>query len=51
MKTPLLMIAVAVLVLVAGGTLATMNNACKRSQHAWCAPTSSIRHHAQIGHS
>ena len=32
-------------VMVVGGALASMNNACKKSQHSWCAPTSSIRHH------
>jgi hypothetical protein len=28
-----------------------MNNACKSSQHEWCAPVSTIRHHIKIGHS
>ena len=29
------------------GTLATMNEACKSSQHAWCALMSSVRHHTK----
>jgi hypothetical protein len=48
MKSPLVIVLVAVM-LVAGGTLAVMNNACKTSQHEWCAPTSSIRHHIKTG--
>jgi hypothetical protein len=44
MKSPLLIVLVAA-VLVTVGTLAVMNNACKSSQHPWCAPTSSSRHH------
>ena len=40
MKSPLLIVLVAA-VLVTVGTLAVMNNACKSSQHPWCAPTSS----------
>jgi hypothetical protein len=43
MKGPLVIVLVAV-VLVAVSTLVIMNNACKSSQHAWCAPTS-VRHH------
>ena len=39
MKTPLIIVLVAV-VLVIVSTLAVMNNACKRSHHAWCAPIS-----------
>jgi hypothetical protein len=48
MKTPLVIAFVAV-VLAAVSTLAIMNNACKSSQHAWCAPTSSMRHHIKTG--
>jgi hypothetical protein len=47
MRTPLLIVLTAV-VLFAGSALAIMNHACKSSHHAWCAPTSSIRHHAKI---
>jgi hypothetical protein len=35
-----LVIAFAIL-LTTGGGLAVMNNACKSSHHAWCAPASS----------
>jgi len=48
MKSPLVIVLVAV-VLVTVGTLAVMNNACKSSQHAWCAPTSSVRQHIKTG--
>jgi len=44
MKSPLVIVLVAV-VLVTVSTLAVMNNACKSSQHAWCAPMSSVRQH------
>ena len=50
MKTPLLIV-LAVVVLGAGSALAIMNNACKSSHHAWCAPISDIGHHTRIGHS
>jgi len=48
MKSPLVIVLVAV-VLVTVSTLAVMNNACKSSQHAWCAPMSSMRHHIKNG--
>ena len=44
MKSPLVIVLLAV-VLVAVSTLAVMNTACKSSQHAWCAPTSTMQHH------
>ena len=50
MKTPLLIV-LTVVVLGTGSALAVMNNACKSSHHAWCAPISDIRHHAKVGHS
>jgi hypothetical protein len=50
MKTPLLIV-LAVVVLGTGSALAVMNNACKRSHHAWCSPISDIRHHAKTGRS
>ncbi len=48
MKTPLMIVLVAV-VLVVVSTLAVMNNACKTSQHDWCAPMSSMRDHIKTG--
>jgi hypothetical protein len=48
MKSPLVIVLVAVAV-VAVGTLAVMNKACKSNQHAWCAPTSSLWHHIKTG--
>jgi len=45
MKTSVLIILTVTVLIV--GTLATMNEACKSSQHAWCAPMSSVRHHTK----
>ena len=42
MKTPSAIVLTAV-VLVAGSTLAVMNNACKSGRHGWCAPMSALR--------
>ena len=50
MKTRLLIVLM-VVVLGTGSALAIMNNACKSSRHAWCAPISDVRHHAKIGQS
>jgi hypothetical protein len=50
MKTAVLIVLSAV-VLVAGSTLAMMNNACKSTQHSWCDSTSSLRHHVKTGQS
>ena len=44
LKSPLVIVLVAV-VLVTVGTLAVMNNACKSSQHVWCAPMSTVKDH------
>jgi hypothetical protein len=46
MKTAL--IALSAAVIVVGSALAVLNNACKSSQHSWCAPNSSIKHHAKL---
>ena len=48
MRTPAMIFVV--VLLVAGGTLALMNNACKTSHHTWCAPTISAAPHGRIGH-
>ena len=48
MKRPLVIVLVAV-VLVTMSTLAVMNRACKDSQHPWCAPMSTVRHHTKLG--
>ena len=50
MKTPVLIV-LTVIALGTGGVLAIMNNACKSSHHAWCAPNSEIRHHTKVGQS
>jgi hypothetical protein len=49
MKAPLLIVLGAV-VLVGSG-LAIMNNVCKSSHHAWCAPVSDVRHYVKTRHS
>jgi hypothetical protein len=46
MKTAL--IALSAAVIVVGSALAVLNNACKSSQHSWCAPNSSVKHHAKL---
>ena len=48
MQRPLLIVLTAV-VLLAVSTLAIMNNACGSSQHEWCAPMTTIRHHIKTG--
>ena len=50
MKTPLLIVLIAAIVIGAGGGLAAMNNACKKSHHPWCAPNYSLQHHSKNGH-
>ena len=50
MKTPLAIV-IAAIVFGAVSTLAIMNNACKSSQHEWCAPVSALRHHIKTEHS
>ena len=47
MKTSVLIILTVTVLIV--GALAVMNNACKASQHEWCAPTSSMRHQIKTG--
>jgi hypothetical protein len=41
------LIVVTTLVLMVVGALAFMNNACKSSQHSWCAASVSARHHSK----
>ena len=50
MHRPLLIVLIAV-VLLAISTLALMNNSCKSSQHQWCAPMATVRHHIKAEHS
>ncbi len=47
MNRPVLIVLTA-FVLAIISTLAVMNAACKSSPHAWCAPISSLRHHARM---
>jgi hypothetical protein len=51
MKSPLLIALIAAIVIGAGGGLAAMNNACKKSHHSWCASSYSLLHHSKNGHS
>jgi hypothetical protein len=50
MQRPLLIVLTAI-VLLAVSALAIMNNACKSSQHEWCAPMSAIGHHIKTRNS
>ena len=45
MKTPIAIILTMLVLVVAGGALAAMNNACKSASHSWCAPHFDLRHH------
>jgi hypothetical protein len=45
MKSLLLIVLVVAFLVI----LAVMNKACKTSQHPWCAPTSTVRHHIKTG--
>jgi hypothetical protein len=47
MRAPLVIVFVA-LVLVAAGTLAVMNNACKSSHHEWFVPSTMWHHKTQL---
>jgi hypothetical protein len=49
MHRPLLIVLTAIL-LLAISALAIMNNACKSSQHQWCAPMSALKHHIKAEH-
>ena len=49
MKTPLVIALTVAFVLSAGSVLAALNNACKSGHHAWCAPSSSLRHRIKAG--
>ena len=50
MHRPLLIVLTAVVLLIVSA-LALMNNSCKSSQHEWCAPMSTVRHHVNSEHS
>jgi hypothetical protein len=46
MNTPLITVII-VVALIVGSGLSIMNKACKRGHHAWCAPMSTVQHHAK----
>ena len=48
MRTPAVIFVVALLMV--GGALALMNNACKTGHHTWCAPTVSAVPHGRTEH-
>jgi hypothetical protein len=50
MHRPLLIVLTAVVLLIVSA-VALMNNACKSSQHEWCAPMSALKHHLKTEHS
>jgi hypothetical protein len=47
MNSSSLLVALIVIMLIAGSTLSIMNKACKGGYHAWCAPISTVRHHGK----
>jgi hypothetical protein len=46
MNTPVIA-AIVVIALTIGSALSIMNKACKSGRHAWCAPMSTVQHHAK----
>jgi hypothetical protein len=46
MSSPLLVVLIVIMLMV-GSTLSIMNKACKSGYHVWCAPMSTVRHHAK----
>ena len=46
MNSSLLVVIIAIMLIV-GSALSIMNKACKSGYHAWCAPVSTVRHHAK----
>jgi len=43
MNTPLIGVII-IIALIVGSTLSIMNKACKRGDHAWCPPMSTVHH-------
>ena len=48
-KTPLVIVLIAVVLVAAAGTVAVVKKACKSGDHEWCVLTSTIRHHVNTG--
>ena len=46
MNTPLIGVII-IIALIVGSTLSIMNKACKRGDHAWCAPMYTVHHHTK----
>jgi hypothetical protein len=46
MNTPVIGVII-IIALIVGSTLSIMNKACKRGDHAWCAPMSTVHHHTK----
>ena len=46
MNAPVIAVII-VVALIVGSTLSIMNKACKSGYHAWCVPTSTVRHHSK----
>ncbi len=46
MNSPILAVLI-MIALIVGITLSGMNKACKSGYHSWCAPMSTVRHHAK----
>ena len=48
-KTPLVIVLIAVVLVAAVSTVVVVKKACKSGDHEWCVPTSSLRHHIKTG--
>jgi hypothetical protein len=46
MNAPVIAVII-VVALIVGSAFSIMNKACKSGYHAWCAPTSTVRHHSK----
>ena len=48
-KTPLVIVLIAVVLVAAVSTVVVVKKACKSGDHEWCVTTSTIRHHVNTG--
>jgi len=44
-KTPLVIVLIAVVLVAAVSTVVVVKKACKSGDHEWCVSTSTLRHH------
>ena len=48
-KTPLVIVFIAVVLVAAVSAMVVVKKACKSGDHEWCVPASSLRHHIKTG--